>query len=419
MPNHAKGTRSEVSWDPNSIRDDFPILARTVHRERPLVFFDNAASTQHPVAVLDAMDACYRRHYANVHRGVHRLSQEASDAYDAARARVASFVGAERVDEIVFVAGTTMAINLVARSMGESGIGAGDEILLTEMEHHSNIVPWQQLAARCGARVRFLPIRDDGTLALERLGEFLSPRTRIVAFTAVSNVVGTINPVMELVARAKQVGATVLVDAAQHVPHDRTDVRAWGADFVVFSGHKMLGPTGIGVLWGRYDRLESLPPFLGGGSMITEVTTSGFVPNLPPAKFEAGTPPIVEAVGLHAAIDYLESIGLERIARHEAELTSRAIDAMSAIDGVRILGPKAELRAGIVSFVVDGVSSQDLCVFLDLKGFALRNGHHCAMPLHERLGVPSSCRASFYLYNTQAEIDRFATTLRSEIDRLR
>ena len=309
-----------------------------------------------------------------------------------------------------------MSVNLVARAWGETTLRSGDEILLTEMEHHANIVPWQQVAARTGATIRFLPISDAGQLRLDCLGSYLSPRTKIVSVTAVSNVLGTINPVAEIVNAAREVGALTMVDAAQHVPHDKTNVGEWGADFVVFSGHKMLGPTGIGVLWGRREILDHMPPFLGGGSMITEVTTAGYRAAPVPARFEAGTPPIAEAVGLAAAIDYLERLGMDRVRDHEHALVERAYERLSEMSRVRILGPDVSERAGIVSFEVQGLHAQDVCTFLDLKGFALRAGHHCAMPLHERLGVSASSRASFYLYNTLAEVDAFADALEQVIE---
>jgi cysteine desulfurase/selenocysteine lyase len=398
-------------------RDDFPILSRTVHRKRPLVFLDNAASTQRPTQVIEAMSRFYEHDYANVHRGVHALSEKASDRFEAARESVAQFIGAEFSKEIVFTSGTTMSINLVARALGELDLNAGDEILLTELEHHSNIVPWQQLAARTGCRVRFLPVNDHGVLAIDRLAEFLGPQTKVFSLSALSNVLGTMMPVAKLVEQAKEVGAWVLVDAAQHTPHSPTDVKAWGADFVVFSGHKMLGPTGIGVLWGRYDALQQLPPFLGGGSMIDTVTTEGFRPSVPPAKFEAGTPPIAEAIGLAAAIDYLNSVGIGEIESHERKLTELACAGIQEIPRVRLLGPQAD-RAGILSFVVEGMNAQDVSTFLDLKGVATRAGHHCAMPLHQRFGVLSSCRASFYLYNTEQEVEFFLESLQDVIEKL-
>ena len=296
---------------------------------------------------------------------------------------------------------------------------ADDEILVTQMEHHANLVPWFQLAERTNAKVRFLPIEADGTLSLDRLRAMLSERTRLIAFAAVSNVLGTRNDVAQIVRIAREAGVATLVDAAQHVPHDPTDVQAWGADFVAFSGHKMLGPTGVGVLWGRRELLDSIQPFLGGGNMIEEVTEQGFTTKASPARFEAGTPPIVEVIGLAAAVDYLSRWPMEAIARHEHRLTEVAMAGMSRIDGLRILGPAPDQRAGIVSFVVDGVSPHDLCKFLDLRGFALRDGHHCAMPLHRSLGIDHSARASFYLYNTVEEVERFVETLAATIEKLR
>lgn len=401
----------------SNCRDDFPILSRTIHRNRPLVFLDNAASTQRPLQVIEAMSHFYEQDYANVHRGVHALSETASDQYEAARETVAQFVRAGSSKEIVFTSGTTMSINLVARALGEMGLGEDDEILLTELEHHSNIVPWQQLAERVGCRIRFLPVDEEGILAIDRLAEFLGPKTKVFAFSALSNVLGTVMPVRKMVEQAKSAGAWVLVDAAQHSPHSPTDVAAWGADFVVFSGHKMLGPTGIGVLWGRYEVLDRLPPFLGGGSMIDTVTTSGFEPSVPPAKFEAGTPPITEAIGLAAAIKYLNAVGMAEIEAHERKLTELACHGIGEIPQVRLLGPSVG-RAGILSFVVEGINAQDISTFLDLKGVATRAGHHCAMPLHQRFGVLSSCRASFYLYNTEQEVEFFLQTLRGVIEKL-
>ena len=396
-------------------REDFPILSRTVHRKRPLVFLDNAASTQRPRQVIEAMSEFYEQDYANVHRGVHALSEIASDAFEAARYRVAEFIHAASASEVIFTAGTTMSINLVANSLGQMGVGHGDEILLTELEHHSNIVPWQQLASRLGCVVRFLPLSEEGDLDYDRLPEFLNSKTKVFAFSALSNVLGTVLPVKALVKQAKAVGAYVLVDAAQHTPHSSTDVQAWDADFVVFSGHKMLGPTGIGVLWGKLELLRQLPPFLGGGSMIQTVTTDGFVPSEPPAKFEAGTPPIVEAVGLGAAIDYLNQVGMDEIEAHERNLTAAACEGIRDLQGVRLLGSDSAQRSGILSFVVEGVNAQDISTFMDLKGVATRAGHHCAMPLHQKLGVPSSCRASFYLYNTNEEVEIFLSALQDVI----
>ena len=401
------------------LRDDFPVLNQSIHRQRQLVYFDNAASTQRPQAVIDAMSDCYQRTYANVHRGIHWLSERASAQYEAARSCVQKFINAEHNNEVIFTSGTTGGINLVARAWGDHNVQAEDEILLTIFEHHSNIVPWQQLAQRSGCSVKFAGITEEGELDLDDFQSKLSSRTKIVAFSAVSNVLGTQVPTSKLVQLAKDAGAMTLVDAAQHVPHEATDVQEWNADFVVFSGHKMLGPSGIGVLWGRQSMLESMPPFLGGGSMIDKVTTEGFTTGELPAKFEAGTPPIVEAIGLDAAIHYLQPLDLAAISRHEKELTTAACVALQEIDGLKILGPPPDRRGGLVSFVVDGVSPQDISILLDQQGFAIRAGHHCAMPLHQSLGIRASCRISFYLYNTTEEVAHFVDALKKVLSRLR
>ena len=405
--------------DAASLRQDFPILNQQIHRQKQLVYFDNGASTQHPQVVIDAMSDCYSKTYANVHRGIHWLSEQASDQYENARTVVQQFINAPHNNEVIFTAGTTMAINLVARSWGRANLGPGDEILLTICEHHSNIVPWQQVAAEVGAKVVFADITDEGLLDLDDFKAKLGPQTKIVAVMAVSNVLGTIFPVKEIVKMAAEVGAVTLIDAAQHVPHEPTDVQDWNADFVVFSGHKILGPSGIGILWGRQEMLEAMPPFLGGGSMIDQVTVEGFTPGELPAKFEAGTPPIVEAIGLGAAIEYVDQVSLPAIADHERLLAGRLMEQLSKIDGLNILGPSIEHRSGIVSFVVEGVAPQDMSILLDQKGFAIRVGHHCAMPLHQKLGIKASCRASFYLYNTIDEVDAFAESLAAVVKRLR
>ena len=405
--------------NPNLLRQDFPILNQTIHRQKPLVYFDNGASTQHPNAVIDAMDQCYRETYANVHRGIHWLSEQASAQYEEARLKVASFINAPFPEAVIFTSGTTMAINLVANSWGRSTLKQGDEILLTICEHHSNIVPWQQVAAETGAKVQFVDITDDGLLDMDDFRSKLSEKTKMVAFMAVSNMLGTIFPVDEIIALAKSVGAATLIDAAQHVPHEPTDVQKWDADFVVFSGHKILGPSGIGILWGKKELLETMPPFLGGGSMIDKVTTDGFTPGELPAKFEAGTPPIVEAIGLGAAIDYISSVSLDAVASHEKMLSSALMKRLENIEGLTVWGPSAEHRSGIVSFTIKGVAAQDLAILLDQKGFAIRVGHHCAMPLHQRLGIKASCRASFYLYNTLDEVEAFADALEAVVKRLR
>jgi len=397
--------------DTERIRADFPILSHVRPDGKPLIYLDNAATTQRPRQVIDALVDVYATRYANVHRGIHWLSDQTTDLYEEAREKVRAFINAPAREEVIFTHGTTESINLVARSWSEANLKAGDEILLTEMEHHSNIVPWQQVAARTGAVVRWLPISNDGRLELPALGQLLSRRTKVVAVAAVSNVLGTISPVTEIAGRAHEVGAVVLVDAAQSAPHLPLDVQALGADFVAFSGHKMMGPTGVGVLWGRRELLDSMPAFLGGGSMIRRVRTEGFEPAELPAKFEAGTPPIVPAIGLGAAIDYLTRIGLESMVAHEQMLTRHAHELLTGVGGVRILGPEPKHKSGIVSFVVDGIHAHDVAQLLDRHGIAVRAGHHCAMPLHQRLGLTATTRASFYFYNTPAEINALGEAL--------
>lgn len=389
-----------------AIRADFPILATKVHGDRPLVYLDSAASSQRPSQVIDRIAQVYTEDYSNVHRGIHSLSERSTELYEDARERVASFIGAKTaMQEIVFTQGTTAAINLVARSWGDANTSAGDEILLTEMEHHSNIVPWQQLADRTGVVLRYVPITDDGRLDLAALDTLLSEKVKLVSVTTMSNVLGTINPIEEIVRRAHAAGALVMLDAAQSVPHLATDVQALDVDFLAASGHKMLGPSGVGFLYGKQALLEAMPPFLGGGSMINTVDLDGFTPAMLPAKFEAGTPPIAPAIALAAAIDYLDELGLDAIHAHEVQLIEQCIDALSAIDGVKIYGPPAAERGGLVSFTLDGIHAHDAAQLLDMRGIAVRAGHHCCMPLHARLGVDATLRASFYLYNTPAEVD--------------
>lgn len=392
------------------IRADFPILSRQVHG-KPLVFLDSAASSQKPLAVLEAMERAYRECYANVHRGVYTLSEEATCSYEEARDKVASFINARVREEIVFTRNTTESINLVAYSWGRSNIGPGDRILLTEMEHHSNLVPWQLLAQEKGAELVYLPITDDGFLQMDRLDELLDERVRLVAFTMMSNVLGTITPAKELVERAHAVGAVVLVDGAQGVPHLPVDVQELGCDFLAFSGHKMCGPSGIGVLYGREELLEAMPPFLSGGDMIRRVEFHRATWNDLPWKFEAGTPAIVEGIGLGAAVDYLEGFGMEAIAAHERETVTYAMERLSALPGMQIVGPPARARGGVVAFSFRGIHPHDLAHLLDLEGVAVRAGHHCAQPLHARLGLTATTRASFYLYNTPDEADRLAEAL--------
>ena len=398
-------------YDIERVRADFPILATEVYPGVPLVYLDSAASSQKPAVVIEAMADYYRRYHANVHRGVHRLSEMATTAYEGARVRVAEFIHAAAPEEIIFVGKATEGFNLVAQSWGRANVGPGDEILLTEMEHHANLVPWQMLAAERGATLRYLPFNDDGTLALERLGDFLTERTRLFSFTAVSNVFGTINPVRELVDAAHAAGALAMVDAAQSVPHMPVDVRALDCDFLAFSSHKMCGPTGIGVLYGKRQLLEAMPPFLGGGDMIRRVTFDGFIPNELPWKFEAGTPRIAEAIGLGAAVAYLSALGMDAIHAHEQAITAYALESLSELPGLRLLGPPGTQHGGLAAFTLEGAHPHDIAEILDKDGIAIRAGHHCAMPLHHKLGVNASARASFYVHTTTDEIDKLVAGL--------
>lgn len=397
----------KVDW--KAVREDFPILDQQVHGH-PLIYFDNAATTQKPRAVVEALRAYYEHDNANVHRGLHELSSRATEAYERARQRVASYLGAASADEIVFTRGTTESINLVAQAWGGKFLGAGDVILLTEMEHHSNLVPWQLLAERIGARLRFVPVRDDGTLALEQLEQLLTPEVKLFAFTHVSNSLGTINPVADLCQKARNVGAVTLVDAAQSTGHLPIDVQELGCDFLAFSGHKMCGPTGSGALYGRAEILNAMPPWHGGGEMIVSVTLEKSSFKKAPHRFEAGTPNIAGAIGLAAAIDYLDEIGRSTIFEHDAQLTSYALKRFAELPGVRVLGPSGQ-RGAIVGFVMKAAHPHDLTTFADRQGLALRGGHHCNQPLMRRFGLPGTTRASFYFYNTTAEIDRMIDIL--------
>jgi len=409
--NLALKTAQRPALDVEAIRRDFPILQREVNG-RPLVYLDSAATSQKPDVVISAIDHYYRWYNANVHRGIHKLSEESTAAYEEARAKVARFIGARSARECIFVRNTTEGINLVAYAWGRKHVGPGDEILLTEMEHHSNLVPWQRLAEEKGARLRFIPVTDDGYLDLSRLDELLTERTRLVSLIHMSNVLGTINPVEEITRRAHERGAIVLVDGAQSVPHFPVDVQALDCDFLAFSGHKMCGPTGIGVLYGRRHLLEEMDPFLGGGDMIKEVHLYQSRWNDVPWKFEAGTPSIVEGIGLGVAVDYLTHVGLEAIHEHEQRLVHYGLERIAAIKGVTIYGPRSpEDKGGVITFNVAGIHPHDLATVLDRVGVAIRAGHHCAMPLHERYGIPASSRASFYLYTTFTEIDALADAL--------
>jgi cysteine desulfurase/selenocysteine lyase len=393
--------------DLSHLKADFPVLADGVH------FLDSGASSQKPIPVLEAMDSFARSSYANVHRGAYKLSVAATDAYEAARARVARFIGATDPREVIFARGATTALNMVAFGWGLEHLGPGDRILSTEIEHHANLVPWQMVAKRTGATLDHVPMTDDFRLDLMAYEEMIDTDVRIVAVTGMSNVLGIMPPIARISEKAHQVGARVVVDAAQLVPHSPVDVEALGADFVAFSAHKMLGPTGIGVLWGRMEALEEMEPFEGGGEMISDVTLHEATWAEIPHRFEAGTPPIIEAVGLHAAIDYLDSIGMEKVLEHDRELTEVALERLGDVPGLHIQGPTTlEERGGVVSMSMDGVHAHDLATILDEEGVAVRSGHHCAKPLMRRLGVAATARASFYVYNTEEDIDALVSGLR-------
>jgi cysteine desulfurase/selenocysteine lyase len=391
-----------TSFDVEKVRADFPILDRLVNGH-PLVYLDSANTSQKPRQVIDTIREHYERHNGNVSRSVHTLGTEATEAYEAARAKVATFIGAASPDEVVFTKNSTEAINLVAHAF-TGRLGPGDEVVISEMEHHSNLVPWQMLCERTGATLRWFGVTDEGRL--DESQPVITERTKIVSVVHMSNILGTVNDVSAIVARAHEVGAVVMLDCSQSVPHLPVDVAALGVDLIAFTGHKMCGPTGIGVLWGRYDLLADLPPFLGGGSMIETVTLERTTFAAPPARFEAGTPPIAEAVGLGAAVDYLSGIGMDAIHAHEREITAYALDALAAVPGLRIYGPASPTgRGGTVSFGVDGVHPHDVGQILDGNGVEVRVGHHCARPVCARFGVPAMTRASFYLYTTTDEID--------------
>ncbi|SKB02698.1 cysteine desulfurase [Aeromicrobium choanae] len=401
-----------TGYDVEAIRKDFPILSRTMAGDRPLVYLDSANTSQKPRQVVEAIERHYLEHNANVARAMHQLGAEASEAFELGRDKVAGFINAPRREEVVFTKNASEALNLVARVLGDAGrVGAGDEVVVTQMEHHSNLVPWQLLAQRTGADLRWYGVTPEGRLDLDSLT--LTERTKVVSVTWVSNMLGTINPVAEIVRRAHEVGALVVIDASQAVPQLPVDVAALGADFVAFTGHKMVGPTGIGVLWGRYDLLAELPPFLGGGEMIETVSMEHTTFAAPPHRFEAGTPPIAQSVGLGAAVDYLRELGMENVAAHEQRITAYALAAMNELPGVTIVGPKEPVdRGGAISFTIDGVHPHDVAQLLDSQGVAVRAGHHCAKPLHAHFGVQSTTRASFYLYTTEAEIDALVAGIR-------
>ncbi len=395
--------------DVEKVRADFPILQRTVHN-KPLVYFDTAASAQRPLAVIDAIDGFYRNHNANIHRGVHLLSQEATEDYEQARLKVANFINAPSDQECVFTRGTTESINLVAHSFLRPRLKAGDEILISWMEHHSNIVPWQLLCEETGAVLKVVPMNQCGELEMDALADMLNERVKLLAVVQISNALGTINPVTEICALAKQHGIPVLVDGAQAMPHQAVDVQAIGCDFYCFSGHKMYGPTGIGVLWGRYEHLQAMRPYQGGGEMIRHVTFEKSEFNDAPGKFEAGTPNIAGSIGLGAAVDYLQGLGMDNVAAWEAQLLAYGTEKLSRIDGFRMIGTAAH-KAGVMSFVLGEIHANDVGTLVDLHGVAIRTGHHCAMPVVQFFGLPATARASLGIYNTFEEIDILADAL--------
>ncbi|PWB72066.1 MAG: cysteine desulfurase [Anaerolineales bacterium] len=394
-----------MTLDVTSVREQFPIFQREISAGVPLVYLDSTATSQKPLAVIEAMDRYYRRSNANIHRGVHTLAEEATALYEEAREKIARFVNAPSARQIIYTRNTTESINLVAYAWARANLKPGDLIILTEMEHHSNLVPWHMLAMERGVELDFIPVTEDGLLDLEAYKALLNRTPKLVSFTHMSNVLGTINPAAEIIRLAHEAGAVTLVDAAQSVPHLKVDVQALDADFLAFSAHKMCGPTGIGALYGKADLLEKMPPFLGGGDMIKEVKLRSFRPNSLPHKFEAGTPAIAEAVGFGAAVDYLSSLGMDEIAAHEHSITEYALERLVEIPGVKLFGPDAGNKGGVAAFTLSGVHPHDVAQILDKDGIAVRAGHHCAQPLHEKFGIPATSRASFYLYNTKDEVD--------------
>jgi cysteine desulfurase / selenocysteine lyase len=406
--------------DLTRIRDDFPILNQSHSPNKPLIYLDNAASSQRPTQVIEAMSSYYNQYHSNVHRGIHKLSEEATAAYEMARDKVQAFLNAPHRESIIFTRGTTESVNLVAQAWGRANLQPGDVVISTQMEHHANIVPWQMLAAEREIDLRFVPILPDGTLDMAQLTAWLeSAPVKLMSVMQASNVVGTINPVETIIQQAHQAGALVLLDGAQSVPHMPIDVQALDVDFFAFSGHKMLGPTGIGILYGKRTLLEAMPPWMGGGDMIEQVTLQGSTWNELPYKFEAGTPSIAEAIGLGTAVDYLDQVGMERVHAHERELVQLAYDLVADIDGITIHGPAGDQRGGLIAFTLDGLHAHDIAQMLDADGIAVRSGHHCAQPLHDALGVSATARASFYLYNTPDEIHHWAQAVRRTAELVR
>lgn len=398
-------------FDVDAIRRDFPVLQQQTNG-KPLVYLDSGASSQKPQSVIDAVDACYREYYANVHRGIYDLSEKASDEFEKARKKIARFINAKSWRELIFTRNATESLNLVAYSWGLENLHRGDTILVTDMEHHANLVPWQQVARRTGAKLAIAPTTADGLLDMAAYKSMLNPSVKLVAFTLMSNVLGTITPAREMIALAHEIGAITVVDGAQSVPHLPTDVQALDCDFLAFSGHKMLAPSGIGALWGRKSLLAEMPPFLTGGDMIKEVHFDHAEWNQLPWKFEAGTPAIAQAIGMGAAVDYLNALGMDAVRQHEIELTGYALDRLSRVEGVKILGTmNPELRGGAVAFTFGDIHPHDLASMLNAENIAIRAGHHCAQPLHDKLGISASARASFYIYNKPEEVDRLAESL--------
>ena len=389
----------------NEIRKDFPILERVTASGARVTYLDSTATSQKPLAVIEAMNDFYRRSNANIHRGVHMLAEESTALYENARERIAKFINAASARQVIYTRNATESINLIAYSWARANLKAGDLVILTEMEHHSNLVPWHMLAAERGIELDFIPVTTDGLLDLDAYKSLLTRGPKLVSFTHMSNVLGTVNPAAEIIRLARDAGAVTLVDGAQSVPHLAVNVQALDADFYVFSAHKMCGPTGIGALYGKAALLESMPPFLGGGDMIKEVKLRSFRPNTLPHKFEAGTPAIAEAVGFGAAVDYLTKIGMDKIAAHEHAITEYALERLEEIPGVKVFGPSADKKGGVAAFTLEGVHPHDVAQILDQDGIAVRAGHHCAQPLHEKFGIPATSRASFYLYSTKAEVD--------------
>jgi len=393
------------------IREDFPVLKREVKHGKQLVYLDSAATSQKPNAVIDVMNEYYRKYNANIHRGVHTLAEEATALYENARKKITAFIGAKHSNEVIFTRNTTESINLVSYSWGRTNLKSGDTILLTEMEHHSNLVPWHILSQERNIRLEFIPVNTQGLLDIDEYHRLLDLKPRLVAFTQMSNVLGTINPAKQIIADAHQAGAVTLLDGAQSVPHFSVNVQDLDVDFLAFSAHKMCGPTGIGILYGKQQLLDEMPPFLGGGDMIKKVNLRSFTPNDLPHKFEAGTPSVTEAVGFGTAVDYLSEIGMEQISAHDHSIVVYGIEELSLIPGLHLIGPEADQKGGVIAFMMDGVHPHDVAQILDNDGIAVRAGHHCAMPLHDKYNLPATTRASFYIYTTHEEIDLLVKSL--------